>query len=318
MKIKISCAACKQKYKFEVEQAGRFEVTCPLCNAALNFEVATLLPDNSAPVEIISDVANTSFFASPENHQPLVNYFRKRNIKCSCKGNNVDTTGFFDEAACLIGDHYQIIEPLLKQIKFAYRQNFSSITIPLQKYSDSEQQQLRTIFADLHDKTFLQKVFFDREKNGLRLNIADTPAIGQFFNGGWLEWYGLMCCLAQLENRTFPADFSIGRGIEIVLPDDSRYELDIVFLLNGHLTVIECKSGEFRDAISRHQQLQKNLGIDKANYLLCATEFTPEKANALTAMYPLTFLPLSSLKSTVAAIMTRAASGPRKIELIKR
>lgn len=318
MKIKISCAACKQKYKFEVDQAGRFEVTCPLCNAVLNFEVATLLPDNSAPAEIISDVANTSFFASPENHQPLVNYFRKRNIKCSCKGNNVDTTGFFDEAACLIGDQYQILEPILKQIKLAYRQNSSIITISPQKYSDSERQQLRTIFAELHDKTFLQRVWIDKEKNSLGLKIADTPAIAQFFKGGWLEWYGLMCCLAQLENRTFPADFSIGRGIEILLLDGSKYELDVVFLLNGHLTVIECKSGEFRDAIARHQQLQKHLGIDKANYLLCATEFTPEKANALTAMYQLTFLPLSSLKSAVAEIMTRATSGPRRIELIRR
>jgi hypothetical protein len=80
-----------------------------------------------------------------------------------------------------------------------------------------------------------------------RLRFADESA--RFFaNGGWLEQYVHATVLAL--KRETPAIQDIGRGLEVTRQAGQgkvRNELDVAFLAENRLHVIECKTRKFSD-----------------------------------------------------------------------
>ncbi len=80
------------------------------------------------------------------------------------------------------------------------------------------------------------------ERQGGRLRFADEPS--RFFvNGGWLEAhvFGLIYGLRGVR----PSIQDLARGVEVAGGDDVRNELDVAFLADNRLYVIECKTRRF-------------------------------------------------------------------------
>jgi hypothetical protein len=76
--------------------------------------------------------------------------------------------------------------------------------------------------------------------------VFSNEAMRFYTNGGWLEehvfglLYGLRSALPQIQD--------IGRGVEIIRKQSGREvknEVDVVFLANNHLYLIECKTKRF-------------------------------------------------------------------------
>ncbi|MGB8883021.1 MAG: hypothetical protein WCC44_04040 [Azonexus sp.] len=235
------------------------------------------------------DLSNTDRLASELQHGPIYDWFNRKQIQVQANMRGVDTTGFFDEVAVSIGGNLSMLKEVLERIRWAQQKEYSSTTISLDKKSPQDAQAISAFCQQLYDFSFVAKYLPNRQKNNILLALQTAPAVRDFFNGEWLEWYALMICLHYAKERN--KRFSCARNLSITLQNGENSELDVFMLIDGKLPIcIECKTGEFRQNIDKYLGLRKRLGIPGRNFVMCITGLSDEHARGLTAMYDLAFV----------------------------
>ncbi len=234
------------------------------------------------------DLANTDFLASDQQHGPIYDWFRKKQIKVEANLRGVDTSGFFDEVAEAIGANLPVLKEVLERIRWSQQKEHASATINLEKKSAEDAKAISAFCQQLYDFSFVAKCFHNKPENNVRLILQTAPAIRHFFNGEWLEWHALMSSLRYAKERK--RRFSCARGLKLTLGNGEQHELDVFMLIDGNTPVcIECKSGEFRQDLDHYLALKKRLGLDRKQFLMCIAGLEDEKAKAFSAMYDLSF-----------------------------
>ena len=247
------------------------------------------------------DPNNTTLLATAEQHAPLLSWFAARQIEARFDYAQVDTSGFFDDAARMLGEGYALYGELIDRVRFAYRKSHGWINLELGNVSQKDAQAINTLCRQLYSHTFFARYHYQKPEKVVRLTLQTAPAVRQFFDGGWLEWYVFMELLSQLRQSGRVA--SCARGVKVVFPNEDLHELDVVALPHGQAPIcIECKSGEFRRDIDKYLRLRKRLGIDRNRFIICATDLSDEQAAGLTTMYELTFVNLGSLRRHLATL----------------
>ena len=248
------------------------------------------------------DPSNTAMLATAEQHAPLLTWFAARQIEARIDYTLVDTSGFFDDAARMLGDRYELYAELIDRVRFAYRKSHTWISLELSKLSQKDAQAINTLCRQLYSHTFFARYHYQKPEKIVRLTLQTAPAIRQFFDGGWLEWYAFMELLTRLHKAGRGPSFA--RSVKVVFPNEDLHELDVIALPDGQPPIcIECKSGEFRRDIDKYLRLRKRLGIDRSRFIICAADLTEEQAAGLTKMYELTFVSLASLKPHLEALV---------------
>ncbi len=74
---------------------------------------------------------NTSLLATAEQHAPLQAWFSSRQIEAQFDYAQVDTSGFFDDAARMVGGGYALFGELMDRVSFAYRKSHSWVNLEL-------------------------------------------------------------------------------------------------------------------------------------------------------------------------------------------
>lgn len=245
---------------------------------------------------------DTGQLATAAQHAPIEKWLSSRQIEARFDYENVDTSGFFDEAAHQLGLQHDLFGELVQRINWSYRKNHTGLNVDL---SQSSQKDIKTITGfcrELYSHALFSRYFYQKQEKVLRLSLQQAPKVRQFFEGTWLEWFALLEVLQALRERK--AAFSCARGVKIVFPNEDLHELDVVALPSSQQPIcIECKTGEFRREIDKYQRLRKRLGIERARFIICSTELPDDQAASLTAMYDLTFTNLSSLPQHLRSII---------------
>ncbi|MCM8613742.1 hypothetical protein [Accumulibacter sp.] len=250
-------------------------------------EAASAAPAAATPAATV-DLSNTDRLTSSEQHQPIADWFRRRQISVQIAAQAVDTSGFFDEVATLIGRDL-LLKEVLDRIRWAQQKGYASTVIPFDGRSPSDAQKLTSFCRQLYDYSFVAKAIPNKQKNHLLLVVQTAPAIRHFFNGEWLEWFALMTCVEQATARG--KRFACARNLGLRFSDGEQQEVDVVLLLDGQLPIlIECKSGEYRQDIDKCVGLRKRLGLGGQHLVVCVAGLEDEMARGLTAMYDLSFV----------------------------
>lgn len=234
-------------------------------------------------------LSNTDHLACEQQHEPIVDWFGRKQIKVQANLRGVDTTSFFDEVAMLIGANLPVLKEVLERIRWAQQKAYTSTTIAFDKKSPEDVQAIASFCQQLYDFSFVAKYLPNRQKNNVLLALQTAPTIRDFFNGEWLEWFALMTCLEYGKERQ--KRFSCARNLSITLTNNESHELDVFMLIDGQIPVcIECKTGEFRHDIDKYLNMRKRLGVSGKNVVMCVAGLSDEHAKGLTAMYDLTFV----------------------------
>lgn len=243
---------------------------------------------SSAPLAAL-DLGNTDQLATEIQHGPIYDWFHKRQIKVQADLRGVDTSGFFDEAAEVIGSNLTLFKEVLDRIRWSQQKEYNGTTVHLEKKTPDEAKALLGFCQQLYDFSFIAKCFHNKQENNIRLILQSAPAVRQFFSGEWLEWHALMSSLRYAKERG--RRISCARGLEIVLANGDLCELDVFMLVDGTTPIcIECKSGEFRQSIDRDLALKKRLGLAGKQFVMCIAGLEGDKARAYTAMYDISFV----------------------------
>lgn len=246
------------------------------------------------------DAASASSSSAP--HTALEQWFNQKGIEARIDPSAADTSGFFDEAAMQLGNDYGLFADLLDRVRYAYRKSYTNVNLELGKLSQKDGQAITQFCRTLYEHTFFSRYHYQKPEKIARLSLQTAPAVRQFFEGGWLEWYALMQVLALKDGNRSAVAYA--RNVQVVFPNEDLHELDVVCLPAGQAPIcIECKSGEFRREIDKYLRLSKRLGLPKERFIVCSTELTEEQAQGLTAMYELSFVNLQTLKKHLQKIM---------------
>lgn len=241
------------------------------------------------------NTATTASSADGASHALLQQWFASKNIQADFDPAAVDTSGFFDEAAERLGNEYTLFGELISRVSFAYRKEHNSVTLNLSQLAQKDGQTINQFCRKLYQYTFFSRYYYQKPEKIVRLNLQPASAIRQFFEGGWLEWYALVCLLELIEDRS--QNDSYARSVKITFPNEDLHELDVMCLPDGKPPFcIECKSGEFRRDIDKYVRLRKRLGIEPERFLICSADLTQEQTNSLSTMYELNFVNLDTLK----------------------
>ncbi len=248
------------------------------------------------------DINNTDALTRPECYQPVVAWFEKRGIAVNVSEDAVDTTGFFDEIALVLGDQFSTLSFVSNQIKYIQSKGYDTVKLELAKKSRQEMEQIVSFCRQLYDYSFVAKWFHKKQDKTVYLTLQSAPGIKEFFNGIWMEWYVLMKILELYRELTiFPA---CARSLEITHSGGTRNEIDIFMLTgSGMPIVIECKTGEFRQDIAKCLAVRKLLGLEPGRFIVCVFGLSDEHAKGMTSMYDVTFVNERSLIDHVKTVL---------------
>lgn len=308
----IRCNKCAQLAEHADDQVGQ-SVPCPNCATPTTVyptlffvekllaryfdvrrELETLRANTASAAQPASvpgqdfDPSNTDMLVSERQHGPILEWFRKKDIVVQVNLRGVDTSGFFDEVAELIGGNLAVLKEVLDRIRWAQQKGHATTTIHLEQKSAQDIKAITAFCKQLYDFSFAAKFFNNKAEKNVRLVLQTAPAIRRFFDGEWLEWHALMSCLRHAKARG--KQFSCARGLALTLPNGESAEIDVFLLIDGTLPVcVECKSGEFRQSIDRYLAMKKRLGLESRQFVMCIAGLSDDNARAFSAMYDMTF-----------------------------
>jgi phage FluMu protein Com len=248
------------------------------------------------------DVHNTNVLTRSDNVNPILQWFDERKIGIHVTPEAVDTTGFFDEIALLLGDKFDVLSLVSGQIKYIQNKGYSNVKIDISKKNSSEIQLITSFCKELYDYSFVGKYYYHQKDKIIHLTLQRAPKIRDFFNGIWMEWFTLIKLLEFFsEQQMTPA---CGRSLEITFPGGNSNELDLFFLTEKNIPIcIECKTGEFRQDIDKYLSLRKRLHLEKEQFVLCIFGLSLEQAQGMTSMYDITFVNETSLIQHIQTIV---------------
>jgi phage FluMu protein Com len=248
------------------------------------------------------DIHNTNVFTQDNNFTPIIHWFEKQNIQVQINPYAVDTTGFFDEIALLLGNNFSVLNFVSNQIKYIQNKGYENVKIELSKKDQKEIQQITSFCQTLHDYSFVAKYHYQKKDQIIHLTLQTAPKIRDFFNGIWMEWFALMKLLEFFRDKKTSPAFS--RSLDISFSGGNSNELDIFFLTEkGIPFCIECKTGEFRQDINKYLSLRKQLNIGKNQFIICVFGLSQEQAQGMTSMYELTFVNENTLTNHMQTII---------------
>jgi phage FluMu protein Com len=248
------------------------------------------------------DIYNTNILTHANNLEPVLQWFEKRKIEIYANPDTVDTTGFFDEIALLIGENYNVLNVVTNQIKYLQNKGYTNVKIELSKKEPREIQQITSFCKALYEYSFVAKYYYQKKDKVIRLALQKAPKIREFFNGIWMEWYTLMKLLEFFrEQKVAPA---CTRGLKISFTGGNSNELDLFVLTEKKVPIcVECKTGEFRQDIDKYLSLRKQLNINKNQFVICVFGLSQEQAQGMTSMYDLTFVNETSLIQHIQTVV---------------
>ena len=261
-------------------------------------------PDSAQPMTLPADLNlhNTALLATPQQHAPLQRWFENQQIDAKFDYSLVDTTGFFDDAARALADNFDLFAELLNRVRYAYRNSHSNVNIELADLSQKDTQALNALCRQFYDHTLFARYHYQKPEKILRLTLQTATNVRQFFEGGWLEWFAFVELTTQLKAKN--CSFSCARGVKVVFPNEDLHELDVLIQVGAQTPIcIECKTGEFRRDIDKYLRLKKRLGMNRHQFIICASNLSDEQANGLSAMYELTFANLKTLSTKLQNVL---------------
>lgn len=259
----------------------------------LRQQLAPAKPSDSLPVEqqpfADIDIYNTTAMANSQQYEPILAWFQEHQIQLDVNHQAIDTTGFFDEVAMQLGNHYEILKLVSDQIKYIQQKGSINAAIHLSKQSQKDIKIITQFCKELYNYSFVAKYFYQKQEKIIRLTLQTVPTIVTFFNGAWMEWFVFMKLLEFVREQQLPV--ACLRSLSVIFPNEDVHELDVFFLINNRIPVcIECKTGEFRQHIEKYSTLRKRLKLEKTQFLLCVIGLSQEQTQGLSSMYDVTFV----------------------------
>ncbi|MBD1856362.1 formylglycine-generating enzyme family protein [Leptolyngbya sp. FACHB-1624] len=179
----------------------------------------------------------------------------------------------FDRFALDLGDHYDVLAPVLVQMRRAFLRKQRDFHYALGEISEEMISRCVGFGHNLLNAELLAEFHYDRATKTIRGTMADQPDLAEFFMGEWFERYIYQKVANLLRERELR--FSSLSHVTVTLPNRDRFELDLFFLVEDEPLLIECFTDRDIDrTIQRISQSAQRLEISDSRIFCIGLEMT--------------------------------------------
>lgn len=209
--------------------------------------------------------------AAIEEENAAIAWFRERQFEVqSFRSNEMEV---FDRFALDLGDHYDVLAPVLVQMRRAFLRKQRDFHYALGEISEEMISRCVGFGHNLLNAELLTEFHYDRATKTVRGTMADQPDLAEFFMGVWFERYIYQKVANLLRERELR--FSSLSNVTVTLPSRDRFELALFFLVEDEPLLIECFTDRDIDrAIQRISQSAQRLEISDSRIFCIGLEMT--------------------------------------------
>jgi hypothetical protein len=195
----------------------------------------------------------------------------------------------FNKQAIYLGDNLKdenrnpLLAPFLKQIKWSISQN-RGVQYHLKNLTQPQIKILTQFCQNLHDDTLLSSYRYLKDEKIIHAVIQDRGDVRSFFNGNWFERFVGHKIHELLQKLNLP--YTHLNNPIIKFPNGNKFELDLLFLVEGHPLLIECKTGgDFNAHLKKFSDHQRRLSISPERAFLVILDLENSQTERLSPFW---------------------------------
>jgi len=129
-----------------------------------------------------------------------------------------------------------------------------------------------------------------------------------FFTGGWFERYVYLNVASLLHQSNL--EFTCIKNAQVSLSNEYDFELDLLFLIDGHPLWVECKTGDHNTYIPRLLDIRRMLSIAPRRSILVVLNVSDSLAEQLSHLHEINVANQSNFLNVIQASLGMTASLP--------
>jgi hypothetical protein len=172
------------------------------------------------------------------------------------------------KVADFLADHYRQLREFYSELK--RHQNFKEDFI---SYTDKSSFNYIKNWLKLLEENSIIESYHVLKRNKIDVDIAEIHKATLFISGNWLEiLLRKEVALALYKHADKIYSFDILAQVQLIKPDKTNSELDLLLMINNKVFWFECKTGAIGSYYKRFEQHRKLMGLDDEHSFLVVPE----------------------------------------------
>jgi hypothetical protein len=188
----------------------------------------------------------------------LESWLNSRDIRIKQRPAEIELGPSFDRFAQFLGDRFDSLRSFYAAVKQRIGGSPYPKTVSLKNLVPQQIADVAQFGYDLKRNSFLGDFRYDKKQKLVFFEPQNHGLVTNFFTGGWLERYVLLKTKEYLSRITNASEVEILKNPQIVLPDGSDFELDLLIGASSIVLWLECKTGSnYPEYVARYGQIAK-------------------------------------------------------------
>lgn len=199
---------------------------------------------------------------------------------------NPDVDIIFNNLAVYLGERYSSLGDLHTQIKRSITTQ-SHCGFSLLNKSQQDILNCTQFCSKLNDYSLLSMYNYSKSKKLIQGALQRRGDVTKFLNGEWFERFVYHQVSKLLSSQRLNSECMMNPIL--AFPNGDRFELDLVFMIEGRPLWIECKTGNnYNTCLERYSTHRKILGVPKERAILVILGISKEQTKNLTNLWDIT------------------------------
>lgn len=211
--------------------------------------------------------------------------------------------GVLDSISRFIGDRCYDTVLLIDNLKSKISSG-DRLTLNLKEESQTRVANICQLSTALHRLALIPEFQYQRSPQYiLKALPPKSPEAIAFLTGKWLEIYVRLKFIDAVKNRGIA--YSYMQGVSIRLQNGDIFELDFLCEIEGVISWMECKTGEFQQHLERYRKFKNLMGLhtNHATLVISDKRADSDTRQKMRELYSINFIAISEVEEYMMRIV---------------
>jgi predicted RNase H-like HicB family nuclease len=206
-----------------------------------------------------------------------------------------------ERLAGFMGERYSAFEGLYARLKSAAARGGADFQYSLSALSQQDIGTNTQICLWMKEAGLLEKYTYSSKQRRIYARPSKEGKHQGFLTGGWFERYVRQRAQLSLRRRNIAHDLEANPLI--LYPNGDRFEVDLLVRTPNRFVLVECKTGEFDEALDRHQRIASDLRIPAKQVLYVLLGIPEPVLDELSGQWGFTFANEKTIDEQLEALL---------------
>jgi len=206
-----------------------------------------------------------------------------------------------ERLAGFMGERYSAFEGLYARLKSAAARGGADFQYSLSALSQQDIGTNTQICLWMKEAGLLEKYTYSSKQRRIYARPSKEGKHQGFLTGGWFERYVRQRAQLSLRRRNIAHDLEANPLI--LYPNGDRFEVDLLVRTPNRFVLVECKTGEFDEALDRHQRIASDLRIPAKQVLYVLLGIPEPVLDELSGQWGFTFANEKTIDGQLEALL---------------